>query len=98
MLLIIKCCVSCCITYVLENYTRSIQYRSIYWFDVILSHMMKRNIITLKNEIIDPFDEMIIVHIYTYVGNLVAKPQINEYLYRQDTVEIVFKFDVQLRV
>ena len=28
------------------------------WFDVILSHMMNENIITLKNEI-DPTDETI---------------------------------------
>jgi len=28
-------------------------------FDVILSHMMNRNIITLTNEIVDPMDEII---------------------------------------
>lgn len=28
-------------------------------FDVILSHIMNRNIITLTNEIVDPMDEMI---------------------------------------
>jgi len=27
-------------------------------FDVMLSHMMNRNIITLTNEIVDPIDEM----------------------------------------
>jgi len=27
-------------------------------FDVILSHMMTRNIISLTNEIVDPIDEM----------------------------------------
>jgi hypothetical protein len=27
-------------------------------FDVILSHMMKRNIITLASEIVDPIDEI----------------------------------------
>jgi hypothetical protein len=27
-------------------------------FDVILSHMINRNIITLTNEIVDPIDEM----------------------------------------
>ena len=27
-------------------------------FDVILSHMMKRDIVTLTNELIDPIDEM----------------------------------------
>jgi hypothetical protein len=27
-------------------------------FDVILSHIMNRNIITLANEIVDPIDEM----------------------------------------
>ena len=30
------------------------------WFDVILSHIMNRNIITLTNEIVDPIDEMMI--------------------------------------
>ena len=30
------------------------------WFDVILSHMMKRNIITLMNALVDPFDEMML--------------------------------------
>jgi hypothetical protein len=28
-------------------------------FDVILSHMMNKNIITFTNEIVDPIDEMI---------------------------------------
>ena len=28
-------------------------------FDVILSHIINRNIITLTNEIVDPIDEMI---------------------------------------
>lgn len=28
-------------------------------FDVILSHMMNKNIITLTNEIVDPMDEII---------------------------------------
>jgi hypothetical protein len=28
-------------------------------FDLILSHIMNRNIITLTNEIVDPIDEMI---------------------------------------
>jgi len=27
-------------------------------FDVILTHIMNRNIITLTNEIVDPIDEM----------------------------------------
>jgi len=29
------------------------------WFDVILFHMMKKNIIILMNEIVDPIDEII---------------------------------------
>ena len=33
-------------------------------FDVILSHMMNRNIITLTNEIVDPIDEMIFHVVY----------------------------------
>jgi hypothetical protein len=28
------------------------------WFVVILSHMMKRSIITLTNELVDPIDEV----------------------------------------
>jgi len=33
-------------------------------FDVILSHMMNRNIITLTNEIVDPIDEIIFHVVY----------------------------------
>lgn len=33
-------------------------------FDVILSHMMNRNIITLTNEIVDPIDEMMFHVVY----------------------------------
>jgi hypothetical protein len=33
-------------------------------FDVILSHMMNKNIITLTNEIVDPIDEMIFHVVY----------------------------------
>jgi hypothetical protein len=33
-------------------------------FDVILSHMMKRNIITLTNEIVDPIEEMMFHVVY----------------------------------
>jgi hypothetical protein len=29
------------------------------WFDVIISHMMNRHIITFMNEIVDPIDEII---------------------------------------
>jgi len=32
--------------------------------DVILSHMMNRNIITLTKEIVDPIDEMIFQVVY----------------------------------
>jgi hypothetical protein len=34
------------------------------WFDVILSHMMNKNIITLTNEIVDPTDEMMFHVVY----------------------------------
>jgi len=33
-------------------------------FDVILSHMMNRNIITLTNEIVDPIEEMMFHVVY----------------------------------
>lgn len=33
-------------------------------FDVILSHIMNRNIITLTNEIVDPIDEMMFHVVY----------------------------------
>jgi len=33
-------------------------------FDVIISHMMNRNNITLTNEIVDPIDEMIFHVVY----------------------------------
>jgi hypothetical protein len=33
-------------------------------FDVILSHIMNKNIITLTNEIVDPIDEMMFHVVY----------------------------------
>jgi hypothetical protein len=33
-------------------------------FDVILSHMMNRNIITLTNEIVDPIEEIMFHVVY----------------------------------
>jgi len=37
-------------------------------FDVILSHIINRNIITLTNEIVDPIDE-IMFHVVQYIAN-----------------------------